>query len=160
MSDHWSVSCAGLDMSTSLGAELQMDVSTLQRPMLLLDVSTPQVTELHQCLHITEACAAPERVCSTEDLSGQQDPILYCSWTCLRYNRGLSCTWTCPHYRCPCFNWTCLYNSGVPRCTWVLVFIFQNRGQSWFFIYFILHFLRARCSLERAGGVKIYHFYM
>jgi hypothetical protein len=46
-----------LDVSTPQGPELQLDMSTLQRHVLLLDVSTPQGPELQL------------------DVSGQQKPF-------------------------------------------------------------------------------------
>jgi hypothetical protein len=36
-----------LKVSTQQGPKLHLDVSTLQRPVLLLEVSSPQVSELH-----------------------------------------------------------------------------------------------------------------
>ncbi len=81
---------------------------------------------------------------------------LCCFWTCLHY-RGLYCTWTCllhrglvcttgPYCAAPgrvyiiTGAWAApgrVYTTRGPRCTWVLLFIFQNRGQNRFFlIYF------------------------
>ncbi len=52
------------EVSTPQGPELHLYVSTLQRPVLLLEVSTPQGSELH--LEVSaEACAAPGGVYTT-----------------------------------------------------------------------------------------------
>jgi hypothetical protein len=68
-----------LDFSTLQLLLLHLNVSRLHGPLLLLNVSTLQRHVMHlyttQGLS-TEACAAPERVYSTEDLSGQQDPTV------------------------------------------------------------------------------------
>jgi hypothetical protein len=53
-----------LEVSTPQGSELHLNVSALQRPVLLLEVSTPQGPKLiWTCLHYR---AASERVCTTE----------------------------------------------------------------------------------------------
>jgi len=62
-----------LELSTPQGPELHLDVSTIQMPVLLLGVFTPQWPELHL------------------DLSTQQRPLLLLD---LSTPRVLSCTWT------------------------------------------------------------------
>jgi hypothetical protein len=55
-----------LEESTSQGPELNLNVSTLQRPVLLLEVSSPQmVWAAYGHVHTPEACAAPEGVYTT-----------------------------------------------------------------------------------------------
>jgi hypothetical protein len=61
-------------MSCTTGVWAAPGLVWTTRPVLLLDMSTPQWYELHL------------------DLSRQQDPC--CSWTCL-HHRGMSGTWTC-----------------------------------------------------------------
>ena len=85
-----------LEVSTLQGPEMQMDVSALQRSVLLLEVSTLQGRELQM------------------GASALQRSVL--SWRCLHY-RGLSCIWTCLHYREVYCSWRCLpqglsYTSG------------------------------------------------
>jgi hypothetical protein len=92
------------------------DMSKLQRPVMLLEVSTPQGPELHL------------------ELSTIQRPVLHldmstpsglsCTWTWLDIRR-LCCSWRCLHYRvvshtwsyldCSslCCSWTCLHYRGL-----------------------------------------------
>jgi hypothetical protein len=101
-----------LDVSTTQGPELHLDIPRQQEPVLLLDVSTPQGLELHW------------------DVPRLQEPVLLLDFTvstlkrhvltcmCL-HHRGLSRTWACLHYRCLCCNWTCLHPAGGLSCNWI-----------------------------------------
>ncbi len=67
------------EVSTPQGPELHLDMSTLKRPVLLLEVSTPQGPELHldvSTVYTTVACAATE-------VSTVHHRALNCSFTCL-----------------------------------------------------------------------------
>jgi hypothetical protein len=72
--------CAGLDLSTSHGAELHLDVATLQKPVLHLDVSTSQGPELHPDAPRQHELHLDKRSCTWTCLNKRS---LYCSWTCL-----------------------------------------------------------------------------
>ncbi len=54
-----------LEVSTLLGPELHLDVSALQRSVLLLEVSAtgPELYLDVSALHCTEECTAPGGVC-------------------------------------------------------------------------------------------------
>jgi hypothetical protein len=52
-------------VSTLKGPELHLDVSALQRSVLLLEVSTLQGPELYLDVSATEECAAPGGVYTT-----------------------------------------------------------------------------------------------
>jgi hypothetical protein len=64
------------EVSTPQGPELQMYMSTLERPVLLLEVSTPQ----HRGLSCTWTCLGNSSLCSNVpelnlDLSALQSPL-------------------------------------------------------------------------------------
>ncbi len=81
----WPEACAAPEGIYTTGAELQLNVSAaLQRPVLLLDVSTPQGLELH--LNVS----AQQRLVLLLKVSTPMGPS--CIWTCLHY-RGLCCSW-------------------------------------------------------------------
>jgi hypothetical protein len=77
---------------------LHLDVLGQQEPLLLLDLSTPQGTELHldlfyctlqrNVLHLV--VPTPQRPELHLDLSGQQEPVLLLD---VFTPRVLSCTW-------------------------------------------------------------------
>ncbi len=79
-----------LELSSPYGAWAASDVSTIQRPVLFLELFTPQEPELHWRVYTTEAWAAPGVVYCTP-----QRPELHLK--CLHY-RGLSCSWSCLLY--------------------------------------------------------------
>jgi hypothetical protein len=97
-------------VSTPKELEPQMDLSTLERPVLLLEVPTPQL----MCLNISRLCLL------LLNLSTLQWPSTH--WglsfvlTCLHY-RFLCCTWTGFLYRVLSCIWTCLDNSNL-CCSW------------------------------------------
>ena len=65
---------------------LHLNLSALQRLVLLLEVSTPQGSELH--LNVS----ALQRPVLLLEVSTPQGPKLI--WTCLHY-RGMCCSWRC-----------------------------------------------------------------
>ncbi len=97
--------CAGVYVYTTgaWAAELHLDVSVLQRPVLLLDVYTPQWPKLHldvstlqrPVLHLNmsthrgRSCTVPGPVNTTEACAASG-------------HRGRSCTWSCQHYKGLC----------------------------------------------------------
>ncbi len=89
--------------------------SALQRPVLHLDVSTPQLhLDLPRLVWTTWACAAHGSSkhrglgCTWPRLDNKR---LCCSLTWLHY-RGLSCTWTCLDNMSLCCSWT-FYTTGA-----------------------------------------------
>jgi hypothetical protein len=88
---------------------LHLEVPGLQEPVLLLDMSAPQGSELHlrlvyctlqkPVLHLV--VSTPQRPELHLDLSGQQEPVLLLD---LSTPRGLSCTWTFLDNRSLCFS--------------------------------------------------------
>ncbi len=75
-----------LEVSTLQRPELHLDVSGLQRNVLLLEMSTLQGPELHL------------------DVSALQRSVLLLEVS----PQGLSYIWTCQHYRGMCCSWRCL----------------------------------------------------
>jgi hypothetical protein len=94
-----------LEVFTPQGPELHLDVSTLQRPVLHLDMSKPQGLELHLDLATLQRPVLHLDVSTSHgpelhlDLGGQQS--MCCSWTCLHY-RGERCTWMYLDYSSLC----------------------------------------------------------
>jgi len=101
-----------LEVSTPQGSELHLNVSALQRPVLLLEVSTPQGPKLiWTCLHYRGMC------CSWRCLPTPQGPELLLNVSALlRYvlllevstPQGPKLIWTCLHYRVLCCSWRSL----------------------------------------------------
>ncbi len=125
-----------LDVSTTQGPELQLDVS-LQRSELHLDVST----------YTTKACAAPgcvysalQRTALHLEMCTLQRSVLHLdvyttgSWAApgLSNYRGLCCAWTCLDNMIMCCFWTCLHHRALTCtclcCTWTCL---HRRGQRW-----------------------------
>jgi hypothetical protein len=111
-----------------------IDVSTLQRPVLLLGLYTTETSVASGCVYTTKACAAQRHIYTTKARaeprcfytteesasSGRVYITSWCpvlllkvsthrglcsSWRSLHY-RGLSCLWTCLHFRGWCWSWT------------------------------------------------------
>jgi hypothetical protein len=76
-----------LDVSTTHGPELHLDVAAQEEPLLLLNVPIIQRHVLHLNLSAKQRLA-PEGVGTTGACAGLDQ------WTCL-YQRNRSCTWTC-----------------------------------------------------------------
>ncbi len=79
-------------MFTIQGPELHLEVSELQRSVLLLEVSTLQGPELNL------------------DVSALQRSVLLLEVSTVQY-RGLSCIWTCLHFRGVYCSWRCLQST-------------------------------------------------
>jgi hypothetical protein len=85
--------CSWRCLPTPQGPELHLNVSALQRLVLLLEVSTPQGPELH--LNVS----ALQRPVLLLEVSTPQGPKLI--WTCLHY-RVLCCSWRSLIHRDQC----------------------------------------------------------
>ncbi len=90
-------------------------MSTLQRPVLHLDVFRPQRSELHRNLH---HCMDNRSLCCSWSCTWicLDNRSLSCSGTCI-WDRNHCCSWTCLHYRGLCCTWTFLHHKGL-SCTW------------------------------------------
>jgi hypothetical protein len=81
---------------------LLLEVPTLLRPELYMDVSTPQGPELH--LDVSKLQRALQHL----DVSTPQGPVLLLDLSSVHY-RG--CTLTCLHCRGLCCSWSCLHTT-------------------------------------------------
>jgi hypothetical protein len=80
---------------------LVIDVSTLQGPVLLQELSALQLCYIWMCPHYrgmccTLTCLHYRGVCCIWTCLHHSFLYRYCSWRCLHY-RGLICIWMCLH---------------------------------------------------------------
>jgi hypothetical protein len=96
-----------LEVSKPPRHELHINVSTLLRPVMLLEVSTPQGLELHLDLSILHRLdmSTPKDLSFTWSWLENREPVLLLGM-CTHW--GLSCTWMCLIHSDQCLSIICL----------------------------------------------------